>query len=195
MARPSIKAQRAEEILDAYELCVVRYGVEGSTLERVAEQAGLARPLIRHHVGNRDDLLEALADRFFKKSQTYLDELVAQLPDEKKAIHLINWLFSEKYSDRTMVLIAEALIAASQGRPNLSVGLKSWIDSYIKVFAQILRDENKDVTAKTARIVATGIVGIWFNVDSLLHLDNRNKIRRDSWNAALRLIATLKLNE
>ena len=34
MPRPSLKAQRSEEILDAYERCVARYGVEGATLEK-----------------------------------------------------------------------------------------------------------------------------------------------------------------
>ena len=38
MPRPSVKAERTEEILDAFERCVARYGVEGSTLERIAEQ-------------------------------------------------------------------------------------------------------------------------------------------------------------
>ena len=55
MARPSVKEERREQILTAYEQCVARYGVEGATLDKVAEEAGLARPLIRHNIGNREE--------------------------------------------------------------------------------------------------------------------------------------------
>ncbi|MEO1142890.1 MAG: TetR/AcrR family transcriptional regulator, partial [Pseudomonadota bacterium] len=63
MARPDIKESRREQIIDAFEFCVARYGVEGATLAKTAEQAGLARPLVRHNVGNRDDLVDALTKR------------------------------------------------------------------------------------------------------------------------------------
>ena len=43
MARPIVKDQRRAEILDAFEACVARYGVEGATLAKTAEQAGLGQ--------------------------------------------------------------------------------------------------------------------------------------------------------
>jgi len=76
MGRPSLKKERFEEILDAYEQCVARYGLAGATLEQVARQAGLARPLIRHHIGNRDDLVEALINRFINNSKRYTQAMV-----------------------------------------------------------------------------------------------------------------------
>ena len=49
--------RRRQEYLDAFEKCVARYGIEGATLAKIAEIAGLARPLVRHNVGNRDTYL------------------------------------------------------------------------------------------------------------------------------------------
>ena len=43
MARPSVKDERTEAILAAFERCVARHGVEGATLQRTADEAGLAR--------------------------------------------------------------------------------------------------------------------------------------------------------
>ena len=37
MGRPSLTEVRTVEILDAFERCVARYGLEGSSLERIAE--------------------------------------------------------------------------------------------------------------------------------------------------------------
>ena len=81
MPRPSVKTERTAEILDAFERSVARFGVEGSTLERIAEEAGLRRSLLRHYVGNRDDLLDALVERFLERSSREMDVLFAALPE------------------------------------------------------------------------------------------------------------------
>ena len=79
MPRPSLKLQRSEEILDAFERCVARYGIEGTTLEKTAEEAGLQRSLLRHNVGNRDDLLNSLVNRFISESRDSLLFHIKQL--------------------------------------------------------------------------------------------------------------------
>ena len=81
LARPSKKIERTEEILEAYERCVVRFGVEGATLQRVADECGLARPLLHHYVGNREDLLEALVGRFTARSEADDAEYRQHLPE------------------------------------------------------------------------------------------------------------------
>ena len=73
MARPSLKKERTDQILDALERCLAGYGLEGATQDRIAEEAGLARPLIRHNVGNRDDMLRLGLDRFIRRSDRELD--------------------------------------------------------------------------------------------------------------------------
>ena len=90
MGRPSLTSERREQILDAYEACVARHGVEGATLARTAQAAGLARPLIRHHLGNREALLEALTERFFARSQDAMTALAGALPARGRAAALID---------------------------------------------------------------------------------------------------------
>ena len=191
MARPSIKNQRFEQILDAFELCVVRYGLAGATLEQVAEQAQLARPLIRHHIGNREDLVKALINRFNKRSDFYMQQLILSLPEENRFSNFIERLFDEIYFDPNLVLLTEALIAAAADKPDLAVQLRKTIESIIVVFIKELRLAYPKSTAKSARVVATGIMGIYFNADSLSMLGNVKQLRRDSKLAATRLADTL----
>lgn len=89
MARPDIKDERRDQILDAFETCVARYGVAGATLAKTAEIAGLARPLVRHNVGNREDLLKALVDRILQQSRDSMVVLQSSLPAEKPSRTLI----------------------------------------------------------------------------------------------------------
>ncbi|MBW2389182.1 MAG: hypothetical protein JRG89_12185 [Deltaproteobacteria bacterium] len=69
MARPSKVEERREQILDAFERCVVQSGIQGVTLEHVANEAGLPRSLVRHFVGNRDDMVAAVFERFTRRAE------------------------------------------------------------------------------------------------------------------------------
>ena len=46
-------------------MCVVKYGLAGTTLAKIAEESGMSRGHIRHYVGNRDDLILALTRWIF----------------------------------------------------------------------------------------------------------------------------------
>ena len=60
MGRRSLAEERRVQILEAAARCIAEHGVEGATQERIAAAAGMSRPHIRHYVGNRGDLLDAV---------------------------------------------------------------------------------------------------------------------------------------
>ena len=148
MGRPNVKAQRTEEILDAFETCVARYGVEGATLERIAEQAGLARALIRHHVGNRDELLDALVTRFLKKSDQESREFFDQLPAQNRSATMVEWLFDPAYDDSHLIQVVDALFIAANSHPKLAKRLRGWVKDFIAEIEQALRLEFDGVGAE-----------------------------------------------
>ncbi len=192
MGRPSVKDERREQILRAYETCVARFGVEGASLEKIAEEAGLARPLIRHNVGNRDDLLAALVDRFLSKSERNVQRMIDGLPADRAIKTLIDWLFDPNYSDAQFVLVAEALIAASQEDPALATLMQSWTRDFIASVRGVLKDNEPSASSRALDAVAAGVTGIYFNTDSLTPLGDMSDIREASKRAALMLVATLE---
>lgn len=192
MGRPSVKEERTAEILDAYQECVARYGVEGATLDRVAERAGLARQLIRHHVGNREELLDALVERFFSESDAFIDELRDALPDRKRVDTLIKWFFDPNYSDPTTTLVSEALIAASVERPQLSKKLQHWNDSFIEYIGEELQQGYPGASADECAVVATGIATIYFSTDSLSPLGRMRTLRQNAKSACQILVGSLE---
>lgn len=191
MSRPSLKSQRVAQILDAYEACVVRYGVEGATLKRIAAEAGLARPLIRHNVGNRDDILNAAFQRFLEKSDRYTRALIDLLPENDRVSTLIEWLFSEEDADDNMTRVSNALIAATSQHPEMARGMRDWIQSFIERLAGELEREHRRAAPEAIRAVAAGIAGIYFSVDALSVLGARDYLRAESREAALRLAGSL----
>ena len=93
MGRRSLKQQRAEEILTAFERCVAKHGLDGATLERVAELAGVGRPAIRHNVGNRDALIAAALERIVSRHKANFAAVTDELPEEDRVDTLLRYLF------------------------------------------------------------------------------------------------------
>lgn len=191
MSRPSLKDQRSEQIIDAYETCVARYGVEGATLERVATEAGLARPLIRHNVGNREDLMAALLARFKKICDEYTRQFEAALPAGDRVHTLIDWLFDETYSGSKTVLIANALIVAAPDNTEVADQLKSWLQNFVEFLVRELKNENPQADDEALNAVATGVCGIYSNVEAYSPLQGISALRSASKLSAQMLVKSL----
>ena len=194
MPRPSLKLQRSEEILDAFEKCVARYGIEGTTLEKTAEEAGLQRSLLRHNVGNRDDLLNSLVNRFISESRDSLELLESAVSYKTTPKEFVNYLFDETYSDSQSVLVAQALITAAPNYPEIASHLQKWVKDFTKSTVKILKRIVPNATPSDYRIVASGIIGIYFNVESLSPLGPMKNLRKDSKSSVMRLLETLIAN-
>ncbi len=191
MARPSNKAMRALEILDAFEWCVAKYGVEGSTLEKIAERAKLARALIRHHIGNKEALIQLLVERVIDKSNQAVCEMMAQLPDEDRCQVLISFLFDESNSNQQLILVFSALITAANDRPDMAEKLNAWVQNFIHQIAKQIKQQYPQHPSESIYTVASGIIGIYFNVDSLSTLGDISHIRVQSKAAASLLVESL----
>ena len=195
MARPTLKNERREQILDAFETCVARYGVEGATLAKTADEAGLARPLVRHNVGNRDELLAALVDRYLKNSQAKMAETFAALPVENASDVLIDWLFDPLYTDAKLVQVASALISASNDNPELATKMRRWVDEFVSSLNDQLAMDFPAADPAQVAAVAAGVSGIYFNVEALYPLGDITALAASSKRAALTLLKSLETHD
>ena len=192
LARPSTKEKRRQEILDAFEVCVARYGIEGATLERIAETAQLARPLIRHNIGNRDDLIDVFLERFVESSKSKTREIEKYLPDRHKANALVAILFDDTGTDNQSVLVASALVIAGATNKKIADTIRDWTTEFVAFFSGIIEADFPSATKNDIKTVATGIVGIYFNYASLKPLGQIQDVQKHSKNVVERLIASLK---
>jgi len=69
--------QRREQLLDATKAIVAQRGFHAVSIEAVAREAGITRPIVYGHFQDLNGLLEALVDR---EAARALDQLVTVLP-------------------------------------------------------------------------------------------------------------------
>lgn len=194
MPRPSKKAERTEEILQAFERCVARYGLEGSSLERIAAEAGLQRSLVRHFVGNRDDLVLMLTDRVIVQSDLQWQGFLEMLPPDAPIPALLQGLFHAESSDPAYVLVIESLIFAAGQNPEIQNRLQPWLERFNKDITELLQNQYPAAADADLAAVAFGIISLYFNLDSLAPLGMNQKYREPAIAAAKRLVATLEVS-
>jgi AcrR family transcriptional regulator len=95
--RPSLAATRRQQVLDALERCLARHGLEGTTLESVAAEAGVARPVIRHYFGNRGALLAAAVERALAAYRADLEAALGARPRERRLGAFLDYLFLGRF--------------------------------------------------------------------------------------------------
>lgn len=108
MARQKNGDERREQVLTAFETCVVRDSLAKTTLQNVAAEADLPRSLVRYHVGNKADMVTLLIERMMERADAGLS---SQLPKSRGTnIHdLLDFLFEGGLSDETANLIIPEL--------------------------------------------------------------------------------------
>ncbi len=194
MPRKSLKEIRSKEILTAYANCIVRYGFNGATQDRIAQAAGVKRTILRHYLGNRDDMIRALLDHVCHQFTTETNELIAALPEANRVSELLHLLFDSKYAkENNSALVVQALANAAEQYPEINERLMAVITQFIEAVAHEVQLAYPNSSESEIFEVALGIVGIYFTIDSFESLN----VSDDWWFAAersaRRLVDTLEV--
>lgn len=188
MGRPSVKDERQREALDAYLRCVARFGLEGATLERIAEEAGLKRPLIRHHLGNRDEMKAALVMHVAAEFDAVTARLREALPVQSRIDALLGLLFGAQSTEPTIVLAFAALTLDAQNDANTRAEMSGTVARYESFLREELARAFPAAAPDRVAAVAQGVMALSFNLDALSPL-----AVHETWKVASRHAADLMI--
>ncbi|MEV6701599.1 helix-turn-helix domain-containing protein [Streptomyces sp. NPDC051453] len=174
MGRRSLAAERRGQVMEAASQCLVKYGLAGTTLERIAEESGLSRSHIRHYVGNRDALLLALVDWVQERDDRVFAATVEQaLPEQRLAIAL-DYLFGPEFAsadDETAVI--RELLRAGDEDETLREAMLGGYRLIQAAIDQALAAEFPHSTATVRRSTAYGLLALALGNAMMAGLDPR----------------------
>mgnify|MGYP000633928405 CR=1 FL=1 len=187
MPRPSLKDERSHEILDAFLTCVARFGLEGATQERIAEEAGVKRTLLRHYLGNRDDMIRALMQFVIAGFSENTATLEQVLGPDGDLTQLITVLFDARdASDPRLMLAYQAMVASVDTYPDMRAPLLESLQSFLNVIEAAAKRSYPSSAPDRIQAVAHGISAAYVNLDALSPLNPPAQ-----WNTAAKAAATL----
>jgi AcrR family transcriptional regulator len=192
MPRPSMKDQRREEILDAFERSIGQVGLHGSSLEVIADEAGMQRSILRHYIGNRDEILEALAERVIARYRTETDELLDYIPNVNQAQALVEILFDSSAATTAQGLaVGEAILTASAEHTKIRKLFADWLDHFVTSLSGVLHQAHPNQPEDKCWTVAYGIASIYFSHDSMGPIGLPRKFDKAAQTSARLLAASL----
>jgi AcrR family transcriptional regulator len=102
-----LAAERREDILDAFEHCILERGIQGSSFQRIAQMLGMDRNIISHYFGNRDALVDAMTQRIVDGFDSRMREMM-NLEQSTSVMALVDVFYGENDSrEKTEILWAE----------------------------------------------------------------------------------------
>lgn len=171
MGRPSLATVRRTEILEAFARCVARQGLEGTSMQDVADEAGMKRPILRHYVGNRDALVTALAVHIAQLYRDRLDAMLAEQEPDMALERLLELLMPSTPSESAEdLLVLESLIAAARDDESVRAPMLGFVEHVLASFRKLVRTRAPELPRARVEATAYGLVSVWFNHNSLTPL-------------------------
>ena len=176
MKNNSIRSIRRAELSKAAFEAVIKYGLRGTTLEKVGDLAGVSKGVVLHHFKDKSSLLEAV----FRRSNTLLSESVIELyrfaetPYERLwAIIVANFfdtIFNRRVCQAWVSLISEVPHSKQCQRIQMACNerILSNLRNEIKHFLP------KAEAAMAARHLGILIDGLWVRAGLLITQVNSN---------------------
>ncbi|UOQ89101.1 TetR family transcriptional regulator [Agromyces endophyticus] len=157
MARPSVAAERREQILDATMATIAEHGIHGTTLDRIATATGMSRGHVRHFVGNRDKLLLDAAIALFGDQ---IGEVGSILPagttDLESALdYLFGPVFSAPDRENAVVL---GFVQLSRTSPEIAEVLTTAYTATRLQLADLVAASHPDSSPDACMTVAYGVL-------------------------------------
>ena len=192
MGRPSLADTRRPQILRAFEDCVLKYGLEGSSLQRIAQQAGVRRNLIRHYFGNKDDLAEALVAGIIERTIAESQTLANADGEQAGAEALVGYLTGSRFADKRDDALIDALMAASHRDAGLRAQLRRKYRAFQRAIEQQLRSSFPAATADEVRATAYSLMCLAVGSASMHDIEFPDSKRSYARQSAIQLIDSLR---
>lgn len=168
VGRPSVAEARREQILDAVEATVAEYGLENTTLQRIADRAGVARPAIAHFVGSRDDVVDAAATRSVGRLRADIEAALRATPPEDRVDRFIGLVFDRDPQSRKAVLdLNDELVALAHRNPHAREKMSGLYAAFEDMISDVLGDLHPAADEERVAGVASATVMLLREADRI----------------------------
>src|SRR6266436_1496448 len=150
--------ERREQLLDIGRRLFAERGLDGTSIEEIAAQAGVSKPVVYEHFGGKEGLYAVVVDREVDRFLTMATELLSGEDTMEKfelaAVALLHYI--EDNSDGFRILVRDSNPASGSGTfANLISDIASQVEYLL---ADVLKDRGYD--PKLAPVYSQMLVGM-----------------------------------
>jgi AcrR family transcriptional regulator len=152
------REERARQLLDVAEAVFAERGVQASSMEEIAERAGVTKPIVYDHFGSKDGLIAAVVIR---AGAILAEAVIAAVtssddPEQSVAEGLRAYFrFIEERRTSLHSLLTEGVAPGTEA----AAALEQVRDQQAQLIAALLLEHSQDGAAEDAAIYAQIVVG------------------------------------
>lgn len=191
MGRKDLTEERTAEILAAFARCIARYGLDTS-LDQVAQEAGMTRSIIRHYIGNREEVVNTLVEYIAQEYLQQLRNAATGIPDEQMITVTLDYMFGNQadYDDYDK-LVFSIMLTAKERYPQAKRTLVGLFETLVDMLNANLSKAYPQADPLRCRGVAYSILALSMSNDSLSWIGMAHDYRHAARTSAEALIQTL----
>lgn len=124
-------ARQAQRILDAAYRCMVRDGYAATSMQRIADEAGVQKRMLHYYFGSRELLFERLVEQVGERLLGPLEERISDLEDPAEIVTSgLELVWEELLADPEPQGVYLALVAESINDPTMRAALARVSDRF-----------------------------------------------------------------
>jgi AcrR family transcriptional regulator len=188
MAAPRRDPKRREQLLEAADRAIARHG-PGVRMEDVAAEAGVTKPIVYRHFGDKGGLYEALARRYAGQLMERLSTAMASVEDPREKVRVTIDAFLAAIEERPE-LYRFLLGRAAAERPEVSQAVGDFTYQLADRVAGVLAGEfhRFGLSVHDPHVLAHGLIGMvhqtadwWMSSGDLDRTELRDTLVRLLW--------------
>ncbi|WP_425062942.1 TetR/AcrR family transcriptional regulator [Pyruvatibacter mobilis] len=190
MARPQMGDERREQILAAFEACVMRAGLAKTTLTDVASESGLPRSLVRYHIGNRAEMVDLLIDRMVERAE----DGVASLRPKERAMtthDLVDVLFTNTFTNDVTNTVVNELWYLAERDDIMRDRLRAMYGRITRMLTTQMEKDGLGSSPQARRDTAYAILSLTYGNEAFQFLGLQGGRRAAALAAARTLVDTM----
>ena len=154
MGRKSLVAERRENILDAFEQCMLERGIEGTSFQHIAQVLRMDRKMISHYFGNREALVDAMTQRIVDDFDLRMNEALSNLEESAGVMDLVEVFYGQQdVIERTEILWTEILAYATRSE-TIRNRLRQSYEKMFRTVGEVLEREYPNIPKKQLQTAA-----------------------------------------
>ena len=171
MGRRSLVVERREQILAAFERCVTKYGLDGATIDLIAQEAKVKPSIIRHYIGNWEDLVKALMDRVISSYRVAIEKVFHSLPENERIDAALDTLFSDQsFHPAQSRMVLGIMMTTREQYPEAKRRLVEFFEEMVNTFATALHTRFPNASQADCRETAYSIICLSLANDSFAQM-------------------------
>jgi AcrR family transcriptional regulator len=137
-------ARKADEILDAAYRSLAQFGYSGTSMQRIADEAGVNKRMLHYYFETRERLFDQVVRRVGDRVLAQVEDAIAGL-DEPAEIVVAGFdrLWDEVRADPQLQAVYFGLAAESATDPALKQALAHVNDGYRRLIGRLVKDARK----------------------------------------------------